>query len=137
MAEKQRAHFVQDEEGVHYYAETYVHRITTEQFVRVLRTIRELHAAGRPFNRTNLIEGSGVHHTQVSLVLNWLAYGVTACRKPGRKTADRVITDWPLWQRQVTAQWMALDDVEDVSDADVAEVFGDPRPAMANDPGGE
>jgi hypothetical protein len=35
--------------------QTYVHRITTEQFVRVLRTISELHAAGRPFNRTNLI----------------------------------------------------------------------------------
>ena len=123
---KQPARFRQDEDGVHYIAETYVHHITTEQFVRVLRTIRELHAAGRPFNRTNLVEGSGVLQTQVSLVLNWMKHCVTASRKPQRNSCDRVITDLPLWERQVAAQWLAIDDPEEVGAVDVASVFGAP-----------
>ncbi len=116
---KQAARFRQDEDGVHYVAETYVHHITAEQFIRVLRNIRELHAAGRPFNRTNLIEGSGVHHTEVSLVLNWIKQCVTAWKKP-------ILA---LWERLVAAQWLAIDDPEEVGAADVASVFGDPPPA--------
>ena len=125
---KQPARFRQDEDGVHYIADTYVHHITTEQFVRVLRTVRELHGAGRPFNRTNLVEGSGVVQTRVSLVLNWITRCTTAWRKPIRKSCDRVITDLALWERQVAAQWLAIDDVEEVLAADMASVFGDPVP---------
>jgi hypothetical protein len=39
-----------------------------------------------------------------------------------------VITDLALWERHVAAQWLAIDDPEDVLSADVASVFGDPPP---------
>jgi hypothetical protein len=38
------------------------------------------------------------------------------------------VTDRAAWQRQVAARLLAIDDVEEVSDADVADVFGDPPP---------
>jgi hypothetical protein len=69
----------------------------------------------------------------VTLVLNWLAYGVTASRKPARKTANRVNTDLALWERQVAAQWLAIDDAEEVSAADVASVFGDQVPEVPDE----
>jgi hypothetical protein len=129
MNARQPAYFRQDFEGVHYHARTYVHHVTHEELTLVLRAIRRLHDAGRPINRIALVAETGVLQTQVSVVLKWLTCVVAAWR--GRRChGGYSVTDRAAWQRQVAARLLAIDDVEDVSDADVADVFGDPSPVV-------
>jgi hypothetical protein len=133
----QPGRFVQDDDGLHFYGETYVHHATEADVRTVLRTIREMTIAGvaalRPFE---IITATGLRHTRVRVALRWLVAVAPAWRRV-RKGEYKVV-DCPAWQRQVAAAWLGVDDLDEVGRFEVAAVFGDePPPEPPGDDAGD
>jgi hypothetical protein len=126
--------FVRDETGLHYHGETYVHHATDTDVQRVLRAIREMHAAGfRPLRPLKIIAAVALPQTRVRVVLKWLGAVAPTWRRC-RKGAF-AISDGGRWQREVASAWLAIDDPDEVTPADLADVFGDnPPPPDPPDP---
>jgi hypothetical protein len=127
MTANQPGRFIQDAEGLHYYAATYAHHATNSDVRAVLRAVREMSTAGiQPLRPLEIVAATGLAHTRVRVALRWLA-AVAPAWKRVRNGKFRV-SDALSWQREVASAWLAIDDVEEVTLADLADVFGDEPP---------
>ena len=131
---RQRASLRMDENGIHYIAETYQHDIRHDQVTAVLRAIRELHREGKRILTESMVERSGVKQTPLYVLLRWLQCGDVPWYKTSGKSREFRIRDLAAWERGVAACIVGTDDEDDVTDWLVADVFGDPRPPVVEEP---
>jgi hypothetical protein len=134
MTANQPGRFIQDAEGLHYYAATYAHHATNSDVRAVLRTIREMSMAGIQLLRPlEIVVATGLAHTRVRVALRWLAAVAPAWRRV--RFGKFKVADALAWQREVAAAWLAIDDPDDVTPFDLTDVFGDdPPPPDPPDP---
>jgi hypothetical protein len=99
------------------------HNIAADRFWVVLRLVRRRLQDGQPLVLQELISDTRYPAYQIHLVFRWLqATGLIHRRFKSRYAFT---TDEESFCNRAAAAWVGADEVEDVSDETVAELFGD------------